>query len=313
MVLSSTRKPATYCRWRVPAARFALWGSLGVRLGLAAVLLLCTARVSAARPQLLAVTQVLPASILQTTPNSPASQSQGGAEVIIKNFSFQPAQLTVKPGETVEFKNEDMYAHTVTADDGSFDSGLIQPGSSWKLTVTKPGTVAYHCRPHPNMMAKLVTAAGQTPVSANAAKRGVPGFNPPSKPQEFHPILVNFTAALLPLAFLSDLLGLWFKRPSLHNAAAWMMLYEAVITPITGAAGWWWKAQSAGALPANIITMHQWLGTSLAVVFILLAIWRWAIQKRNAVPGAGYLVVTAIVALALVYQGSLGGLMVFGK
>ena len=55
------------------------------------------------------------------------------------------------------------------------------------------------------------------------------------------------------------------------------------------------------------------LMTSLAVIFILLAIWRWRIQKRNAVPGVSYMVVVAIVALALVYQGSLGGLMVFGK
>jgi plastocyanin/uncharacterized membrane protein len=304
MRLSSDHKLATYCPWR--AVR-------GLRLGLAAVLLLCTANVSAARPQFPAATHPL-ALALQPAQNSPASQSQGGPQVIIKNFSFQPAQLTARPGETVEFKNEDMYAHTVTADDGSFDSGLIQPGSSWKLTVTKPGTIAYHCRPHPNMVAKLVaTGAGASPANASTAKSGVPAFNPPSKPQEFHPILVNFTAALLPLAFLSDLLGLWFKRASLHNASAWMMLYEAIITPITGAAGWWWKAQSASALPANIITMHQWLGTSLAVVFILLAIWRWTIQKRNVVPGAVYLIVTAIVALALVYQGSLGGLMAFGK
>ncbi len=304
MRTSSTRKPATYCPWRAER---------GVRVGFAAVLLLCTATVAAARPQFAPPAHLLLAPVMQAPQSSPASQNEAGAQVIIKNFSFQPAQLTVKPGETVEFKNQDIYAHTVTADDGSFDSGLIQPGSSWKLTVTRPGTIAYHCRPHPNMVAKLVAAGPEAPPANGAKKGGVPAFNPPSKPQEFHPILVNFTAALLPLAFLSDLLGLWFKRASLHNAAAWMMLYEAIITPITGAAGWWWKAQSAGALPANIITVHQWLGTSLAVIFILLAIWRWKIQKRNSVPGAGYLAVTAIIVLALIYQGSLGGLMVFGK
>jgi uncharacterized membrane protein len=62
-----------------------------------------------------------------------------------------------------------------------------------------------------------------------------------------------------------------------------------------------------------VITVHAMLGSSLAVIFILLAIWRWRIQKKNAVPGASYMVVVAIVMLALVYQGSLGGLMVFGK
>ena len=253
-------------------------------------------------------------SAQQAQQNSSPASPTSGAEVIIKNFRFQPAQLNVHPGETIEFKNEDIYAHTVTADDGSFDSGLIQPGSSWKLTLSKSGTIAYHCAPHPNMKATLVAApgAGQQPAAGSAAGPS-PGFNPPSSPQEFHPILVNFTAALLPLAFLSDLLGLWSKRASLHNAAAWMVLYAAIITPFTAAAGWWWKSKSAGTLPPSIIAVHEWLGTSLAVIFILLAIWRWRPQNRNIAPGIVYLVITAIVVLALIYQGSLGGLMVFGR
>jgi len=290
-----------------------------VRQGLLVALLLCA--VSVARPQYsastggTAVATVVSMQSSQPTASpqsSAAAQSQHPTEVIIKNFQYQPAQLNVKPGDTVEFKNEDIYDHTVTADDGSFDSGLIEGGHSWKLTVTKPGTIAYHCTPHPNMKAQLVTASGPGPQPAGSRKGPSPRFNFPHSPQEFHPILVNFTAALLPLAFLSDLLGLFFKRSSLHNAAAWMVLYAAIITPITGAAGWWWKSQTAGSLPPTVIAVHQWLGTSLAVIFILLAIWRWRIHKRNDVPSLGYLVVTAIVALALVYQGSLGGLMVFG-
>jgi plastocyanin/uncharacterized membrane protein len=254
------------------------------------------------------------AASAQNVEQSSSASHTPAAEVTIKNFRFQPAQLSVHPGETVEFKNQDIFAHTVTADDGSFDSGLIQPGGSWKLTVAKTGTIAYHCAPHPNMKATLVatTGAGQHPAAGSKAGPS-PSFNPPSSPQEFHPILVNFTAALLPLAFLSDLLGLWSKRASLHNAAAWMVLYTAIITPFTAAAGWWWKSKSAGALPASVIAVHQWLGTSLAVIFILLAIWRWRPQNRNSAPSLVYLVITAIVVLALVYQGSLGGLMVFGR
>lgn len=242
----------------------------------------------------------------------PASRTSAPALVIMKNVSFQPAQLNVEPGQTVEFKNEDIFAHTVTADDGSFDSGLIQPGSSWKLTVSKPGTIAYHCTPHPNMKATLIagTAGATTGKAAQSGK--LPGFYPPRGPQELHPILVNFTAALLPLAFLSDLLGRWCKRGALHNAAAWMVLYAAIITPLTGLAGWWWKAKAASALPPNLIALHQWLGTSLAVVFILLAVWRWRIYKRDAAPGLGYFLVAGIIVLALIYQGSVGGAMVFG-
>ncbi|HLK09665.1 MAG TPA: DUF2231 domain-containing protein [Candidatus Angelobacter sp.] len=244
--------------------------------------------------------------------NPSATGPSENGQVIMKGIRFQPAELTVRPGQTVEFKNEDIVAHTVTADDGSFDSGLIQPGSSWKMTIQKAGTLAYHCTPHPNMKALLVASSGTQVKERDGAAHGLPGFRPPRSPQELHPILVNFTAALLPLALFSDLLGLWFKRSSLHSAAAWMVLYAAIITPLTGAAGWWWKSKSAGTLPPELIAVHQWLGTSLALVFIALAVWRWRLYRQNAVPTLAYLAFTVVAVLALVYQGSLGGAMVFG-
>jgi uncharacterized membrane protein len=66
-------------------------------------------------------------------------------------------------------------------------------------------------------------------------------------------------------------------------------------------------------LPPELIRVHQWLGTSLALVFIVLAVWRWRIHKRDGVPTLAYLAVAVIAVLALVYQGSIGGLMAFGK
>jgi len=289
-----------------------------VRLGMTVLILLSGSSISVAHPRFGAAN--LPeaglALILQSpgtaSPNPAATGSSANGQVIMKGIRFQPAELTVHPGETVEFKNEDIVAHTVTADDGSFDSGLIQPGSSWKMTVQKAGTIAYHCTPHPNMKATLVASTGTQTKEGNGAAHGLPGFRPPRSPQELHPILVNFTAALLPLALLSDLLGLWLKRSSLHNAAAWMVLYAAIITPLTGAAGWWWKIKSAGTLPPEIIAVHQWLGTSLGLVIIVLAVWRWRLYRQNAVPTLLYLVFALVAVLALVYQGSLGGAMVFG-
>jgi uncharacterized membrane protein len=234
-------------------------------------------------------------------------------------MDFDPAQVTVNTGDTVEWKNQDIFSHTVTADDGSFDSGLIDPGKSWKMTVKAGKTIAYHCRPHPNMRAKLVAQAGEQAAHANAAAGGGEAtatslkWSPPMAPEQFHPILVNFTAALLPLAFLSDVLGRIFRRQSLHNAAWWMVLYAAAITPFTAAAGWWWKHTAGSALPANLITVHQWLGTLAAVLFIVLAVWRWSIHKRAVSPSFAYLTFALIAVLALVYQGSLGGKMLFGK
>ena len=92
-----------------------------------------------------------------------------------------------------------------------------------------------------------------------------------------------------------------------------MVLYAAVITPLTAAAGWWWKITLGSDLPAKLITVHQWLGTATAGLFVMLAIWRWRIHTRDAAPNFAYLTFMLIVVLAVVYQGSLGGRMVFGK
>jgi plastocyanin/uncharacterized membrane protein len=230
--------------------------------------------------------------------------------VVMKQVHFSPSKITVKRGDTVVWKNDDIFSHTVTAEDGSFDSGLIDPGHSWQMTFTNTQTVAYHCRPHPNMQATLMV---QEPSGAAQSTGAMLKWSPPRTPQEFHPILVNFTAALLPLALLSDVLGRIFRLRSFHHAAWWTVLYAAVITPFTAAAGWWWKLTQGSDLPAKLITVHQWLGTATVGLFVILAIWRWKIHKQDAAPNFPYLTFAAIVVLALVYQGSLGGKMVFGK
>ena len=75
----------------------------------------------------------------------------------IDNFKFMPASLTVSKGQRVTVTNDDSTAHTATADNGgSFDTQNIDPGSSATITVSKPGTYAYHCNIHPFMHATLV-------------------------------------------------------------------------------------------------------------------------------------------------------------
>jgi plastocyanin/uncharacterized membrane protein len=239
--------------------------------------------------------------------------------IVMQQMRFNPAEIKVNAGDTVEWKNQDIYSHTVTSDDGSFDSGLIAPGQSWETTVKAGGTIAYHCRPHPNMAATLIvsSAAGASP-QGTSTRNGNDNTQSiklrlPTSPEEFHPIFVNFTAALLPLALLSDVLGLLFRRQSLHSAGWWMTFYEALITPFTVAAGWWWKHMAGPHLPPKIISVHQWLGTSAALLFFALAYWRWRSYKAGRPPSFAYLAFAIVAAVALVYQGSLGGAMLFGK
>jgi plastocyanin len=64
---------------------------------------------------------------------------------------YDPADVTVKVGQAVNWVNQGNEAHTVTADDNSFDSGSKAHGESWQYTFAKAGQFAYHCTPHPWM------------------------------------------------------------------------------------------------------------------------------------------------------------------
>jgi plastocyanin len=76
--------------------------------------------------------------------------------VTIEGMTFQPEALTVAAGDTVVWVNKDMVAHTATSSEaGIFDSKLIAPDQSWKLTVSKKGDFAYICTYHPTMKATL--------------------------------------------------------------------------------------------------------------------------------------------------------------
>jgi plastocyanin len=76
--------------------------------------------------------------------------------VSIKNLAFNPAQLKARPGDDVVWSFDDNgVAHTVTADNGSFDSGKRSSGQ-YVLNFGQPGTYSYHCTIHPKMTGKVV-------------------------------------------------------------------------------------------------------------------------------------------------------------
>lgn len=75
--------------------------------------------------------------------------------IVINRLAFTQVVAEIPRGTTIIWKNEDLLAHTVTADDGSFASGMIEPGSSWSYTFNAPGSFAYHCTPHPFMKARV--------------------------------------------------------------------------------------------------------------------------------------------------------------
>ena len=131
-------------------------------------------------------------------------------------------------------------------------------------------------------------------------------------PEHVHPILVNFTAALIPASVGSDVVGRLLRKASPHTAAWWMLVYAAAITPLTALAGWWWKQGVGDTLPPNLILGHERLGFGLVFAFLALAIWRYVAHRKQEVPGMAYLFFGSVVAVLLVVQGTIGGAMLFG-
>ena len=80
-----------------------------------------------------------------------------GATVIkIANLSFGAKEIHVRAGTLVRWVNGDQLQHSVTADDGSFDSGLIDPNQTFERVFDKPGDYPYHCTPHPFMQSHVI-------------------------------------------------------------------------------------------------------------------------------------------------------------
>jgi len=85
-----------------------------------------------------------------------AGAAIAGTAAEMRGMAFSPNRLLVSAGATVEWTNRDPVEHSVTADDGSWDSGSIAPGGTWRHTFTTPGTYAFHCTPHPYMTGAVV-------------------------------------------------------------------------------------------------------------------------------------------------------------
>jgi plastocyanin len=82
-----------------------------------------------------------------------------GAIVHIRDDAFVPATMTVHAGDSVTFVNDDDDAHTVTADDASWDSEGLNQDEKWTHVFAKAGSVKYHCTVHPFMHGIVVVKA----------------------------------------------------------------------------------------------------------------------------------------------------------
>ena len=98
---------------------------------------------------------------------------------------FDPSELEVAAGTTLLVANVGGKPHTLTADDGSFDTGVVEPGAQGgrfagrnaSVTLNQAGTFKFHCEVHPAAMKGTVTVTGQAagggPAQASAGPREI--------------------------------------------------------------------------------------------------------------------------------------------
>ncbi|MBA4372608.1 MAG: hypothetical protein C0402_07060 [Thermodesulfovibrio sp.] len=75
--------------------------------------------------------------------------------VTIEGSAFSPEVAVIKIGEEVVWKNRDAAAHTVTANDGSFDSGALSQGDEFRRKFPSAGIFKYSCDNHAWMGARI--------------------------------------------------------------------------------------------------------------------------------------------------------------
>ena len=82
--------------------------------------------------------------------------TQSGATVSIENFTFVPASVTIKVGDTVTWTNNDTAAHTVAIDQLNVTSDSLEQGATYSFKFATAGTYNYHCGVHPSMTGTVV-------------------------------------------------------------------------------------------------------------------------------------------------------------
>jgi len=149
---------------------------------------------------------------------APAASAQDEVTVSIQDFFFEPDQITVAPGTTVTWVNDGEEPHTSTADDGTWDSGTLQPGESFSFTFDEPGDYSYLCEIHPDMTAtitvsedgEMTTASPEaTTMSPSASATATASASPTaSASASMKPNLPDTGGVSLPILAAAALLGL---------------------------------------------------------------------------------------------------------
>lgn len=124
--------------------------------------------------------------------------------VKVLSWGYSPRTLTINVGDKVAFFNSGQIAHTATASNGAFDTGLVRNNQTAVVTFDKPGTFKYFCQPHP-WMKGVIIVKGSASGGGDQTSSGGGGGSAPS---------LSWAAVVLVMgAILAGVFGLaWLAR-----------------------------------------------------------------------------------------------------
>lgn len=79
-------------------------------------------------------------------------------QVDIRDLAFKPATVQAEVGDTIAWVNADIFRHSATALDGSFNLDMV-PGARGEAVLSRPGVIRFYCRYHPDMKGEIVVRA----------------------------------------------------------------------------------------------------------------------------------------------------------
>jgi uncharacterized membrane protein len=129
-----------------------------------------------------------------------------------------------------------------------------------------------------------------------------------------HPAFVHFPIALVALSFVADLLGRWFKKPSLRATGFWSLIAALLTGAVAAVTGYFDFTRDTLGDTARYVDFHMDLGWILVACIVVLTLWRVLVYaRRDSPPGTIYLIAALLVLGLTLFQGWYGGEMVYSQ
>ncbi len=102
----------------------------------------------------------IPMALIGLLLSASQALAEDGTEVVIRDYMFAPASISIPLGTKVTWINRDDVPHTIAETGKQFRSSALDTDERFSYTFTKPGVYHYFCTLHPQMVATIsVTAA----------------------------------------------------------------------------------------------------------------------------------------------------------